>query len=173
MNHAYSRGKRRRLISSPQYHGVVVPARQAYSHSASVGSRYVRPAATSSGRADNWRQNSAASSHVAESTGYRLVSCPATLAILSLSLFLAVGRERARVKTHDFLEFLLGDLIDSQEERLGNDNPVLRHFRIEFCQVFRHPFDHLLVLLRRYARIIQDPFDSCLLLRRFLFPSLP
>src|SRR5579864_3491497 len=48
----------------------LAPPRQAYSHSASVGKRYVRPTAFSSGRADSLRQNSTASSQETCSTGW-------------------------------------------------------------------------------------------------------
>ena len=51
------------------------PRRQAYSHCASEGRRYGRPAAFSSGSSDSFRQNSTASSHDTCSTGNRFVSC--------------------------------------------------------------------------------------------------
>jgi len=47
--------------SSPHDHLVAEPARQAYSHSGSVGSRQVRPACCSSGRDDYRLQNDPAS----------------------------------------------------------------------------------------------------------------
>src|SRR5687768_14120606 len=50
--------------SSPHQNRVVVPARQAYSRSASVGRRYVRPSFFPSQRQNSW-----ASSHVTLSTG--------------------------------------------------------------------------------------------------------
>ena len=52
----------------------VLPARHAYSHCASDGSRYHRPAAFSCGKSDSFRQNSTASSHDTFSTGNRFVS---------------------------------------------------------------------------------------------------
>jgi len=55
--------------SLPYQNLVVVPARQAYSHSASVGTRYVRPAFCSSGRALSFWQNSRAAFQEIESTG--------------------------------------------------------------------------------------------------------
>ncbi len=55
--------------SSPKLWAVVVPARHAYSHSASVGNRYLRPAACSALRADSFSQNSIASSQSIDSTG--------------------------------------------------------------------------------------------------------
>ena len=45
----------------PKLNGVIVPARHAYSHSASVGKRYLRPAFFSSGISDNRLQNQTAS----------------------------------------------------------------------------------------------------------------
>src|SRR5262249_13718788 len=45
------------------------PARQAYSHSASVGNRYTRPAFFSAAHFDSAAQNALASSHVTDSTG--------------------------------------------------------------------------------------------------------
>src|SRR5207247_270649 len=48
----------------------LAPPRQAYSHSASVGSRYTRPASRSLGRADNFAHNSWASSQDTFSTGW-------------------------------------------------------------------------------------------------------
>src|SRR5262245_11963799 len=53
----------------PKWKGVVVPARQEYSHSASLGRRYTLPVFRSSGRCDSSRQNARASVHVTESTG--------------------------------------------------------------------------------------------------------
>ena len=50
--------------------GVAVPARQAYSHSASVGKRYTRPARFSAGSVDNFRQKATASSQETCSTGW-------------------------------------------------------------------------------------------------------
>ena len=55
---------------SPNENAVWLPARQAYSHSASVGRRYTRPARRSSGSADNRLQNSTASSQLTLSTGW-------------------------------------------------------------------------------------------------------
>ena len=53
----------------PEYHTDVVPARQAYSHSASVGSRYSARAACSGGSSPSLRQNADASSQLTVSTG--------------------------------------------------------------------------------------------------------
>src|SRR5579871_5058555 len=53
----------------PKWNTVVVPARQAYSHSASVGRRYTRPAFLSAGKSESRRQNSTAAYHVTLSTG--------------------------------------------------------------------------------------------------------
>ena len=52
----------------------VLPARHAYSHCASDGSRYRRPAAFSSGISDSFRQNSTASSH--DTSPPETASCP-------------------------------------------------------------------------------------------------
>ena len=67
-----------KMSRSPKANGVSVPARAAYSHSASVGSRYAHPL-----RAHCWpisasvslRQNSFASSHVTDSTGRCWARC--------------------------------------------------------------------------------------------------
>ena len=63
---------------SPLANIVSAPPLQAYSHSASVGNRNECRCPHSSGRADNLRQNSAASSHDTESTGKQPTSIPAT-----------------------------------------------------------------------------------------------
>src|SRR4051794_35411382 len=55
-----------------------MPARQAYSHSASVGKRYTRPACRSPGSSDRRVQKAVASSHDTFSTGKREVSMPWT-----------------------------------------------------------------------------------------------
>ena len=55
---------------SPTQYGMTVPARQAYSHSASVGSRYDRWCATSSGRWARRAQNCSASCQLTVSTGW-------------------------------------------------------------------------------------------------------
>src|SRR5262245_11056113 len=66
----------------PQPNGVVVqPAlRQAYSHSASVGRRYVRPGSCSEASRPSLLQNETASTHVGASTGKSPVSMSATSA---------------------------------------------------------------------------------------------
>src|SRR4051794_25631920 len=67
---------------SPNANWVRVPARQAYSHSASVGSRYLRPALASSGAAESFAQKSTASAHSTPSTGKSPVSMPLTASFL-------------------------------------------------------------------------------------------
>src|SRR5262245_56091764 len=69
--------------SAPRWNGAAVApaARQAYSHSASVGRRYTRPAAFSWGRADNRSQKSTASFQEIYSTGNVLLSNRFTAAL--------------------------------------------------------------------------------------------
>ena len=103
--HAYS--PKPAFFVPEEYHVVVLPARHAYSHSASVGKRYVRPAACSSGNADNLSQNRTASSQLTFSTG-----CWAPLKWLGFVPITA-------------LILCLCHLVDTQIERLGNPHPVL------------------------------------------------
>src|SRR5258708_40143004 len=81
------------------------PARQAYSHSASLGKRYVLPAFFSAGSADSLSQNSTASVHDTFSTGKSLVFSPRTLSLP------AAGPAR--------LYFLPGLPVPSAEKKLG------------------------------------------------------
>src|SRR4051812_24923357 len=67
----------------PVWNVVEEPARQAYSHSASVGKRYRLPAVVSFSRADSFLQNSMASAQFTRSTGKSLVSRSITCALPS------------------------------------------------------------------------------------------
>src|SRR5690242_4888533 len=64
---------------SPNAVAVVEQARQAYSHSASVGKRYVHPRSASSGSRPSPSQKSLMSPQSTFSTGKLLVSSPATV----------------------------------------------------------------------------------------------
>src|SRR5262249_36833087 len=70
------------LSWSPKWNGFDnSPPRQECSHSASLGKRYERPHATSSGSDDNFSQNANASSHDTVSTGNDHVSIFFTCAL--------------------------------------------------------------------------------------------
>src|SRR5262249_11953667 len=68
----------------PTWKGVSVPARQQYSHSASVGRRYLRPAFFSSALALSLARNCWTSSHETRSTGNSSRSFSANCLTLSL-----------------------------------------------------------------------------------------
>ena len=98
----------RSFTSLPQYVRFVVPARQAYSHSASVGNRYMRPSF-----ADNHRQNNCASCHKIGWTG-SIVAIGNQLVLRAMMLVLRVV----------LIVLLVRDIKRREVVRLGQRHPM-------------------------------------------------